>query len=588
MAYIALYRKWRPQDFDNLVGQEHISTTLKNAIATGKIAHAYLFSGPRGTGKTSTAKILAKSLNCEHGPTATPCNQCSNCDKITAGTSMDVFEVDAASNRGIDEIRDLRETVKFAPVDGRYKVYIIDEVHMLTTEAFNALLKTLEEPPAHVVFVLATTEPHKIPATIHSRCQRYDFRRIGVKEIEERLAMVAKESGLKAAPDALRLIAIQADGGMRDALSILDQCATLDDGGMIKAAHVRQLLGLIGHEWVWQLTDAIAERDAHSVLLKLDEIIKLGKDVRQLLVELALHARSLMLYKAAPSIDNIEVYSDDKTVLAAQSSKFSHQELVAMLSVLHSAANETKWAAEPRIAVEMALISLCRRAADSDMAALLERVAALEARLAASPAIAAASTAPVNSLHPHSEPQVQRVQPQTMTVLPKLPSQPQRHPQPVTSAPPPPAKPVAQPQPEPAASTGGNLNEVWSAVLKELMSNGKRSVHACVMQGHLTGLTDTQAMVRFTATFPKERTEKDDYRAIVEKTLAQITGHQVRLICSLGLDTPPPPKKPPAEQPSAPSVPTAAEPLDPGLEDPVVKQAQMMFGGKVIRIEDEN
>ncbi len=585
MAYVALYRKWRPQDFDNLVGQEHISTTLKNAIATGKIAHAYLFSGPRGTGKTSTAKILAKSLNCEHGPTANPCNHCSNCDKITAGTSMDVFEVDAASNRGIDEIRDLRETVKFAPVDGRYKVYIIDEVHMLTTEAFNALLKTLEEPPAHVVFILATTEPHKIPATIHSRCQRYDFRRIGVREIEERLAMVAEESGLKAAPDALRLIAIQADGGMRDALSILDQCATLDDGGMIAATHVRQLLGLIGHEWVWQLTDAIAERDAHSVLVKLDELINLGKDVRQLLVELALHARSLMLYKAAPSIDNIEVYSDDKAVLAAQSAKFSHQELVTMLEVLHSAANEAKWAAEPRIAVEMALITLCRRAAGSDVDALLERVAALEATLAGSPAIIAASNTQAGSTRPNPQ-QAMPVQPQTMSVPPRLPPQPQQQPQPEIAGPPP-AKPVAQPQPEPGSS-GGNINEVWSAVLKELMASGKRSVHACVMQGQLTGLTDTQAMVRFTATFPKERTEKDDYRAMVEKALAQITGHQVKLICSLGLDTPP--TKSAVPQPAAPPGQAAAtvEPTDPGLEHPAVKQAQMMFGGKVIKIEDEN
>ena len=228
MAYVALYRQWRPQDFKNLVGQNHISSTLKNAIQLGKIAHAYLFSGPRGTGKTSTAKILAKSLNCMNGPTSDPCNVCANCERITNGTSMDVLEIDAASNRGIDEIRELRESVKFAPVDGRYKVYIIDEVHMLTNEAFNALLKTLEEPPAHVVFILATTEAHKIPATIHSRCQRFDFRRIGFREIEQRLTDVAQHNGLTVAPDALKLIASHADGGLRDALSILDQCTMMD------------------------------------------------------------------------------------------------------------------------------------------------------------------------------------------------------------------------------------------------------------------------------------------------------------------------------------------------------------------------
>jgi DNA polymerase-3 subunit gamma/tau len=244
MSYVALYRTWRPQDFDSLVGQDHIRTALTNALEMGKIAHAYLFTGPRGTGKTSTARILAKALNCEKGPTAHPCNECSNCKQITAGSSMDVIEIDAASNRGIDEIRQLRERVSFAPVNCRYKVYIIDEVHMITTDAFNALLKTLEEPPEHVVFILATTEPQKIPATIHSRCQRYDFHRVSVEDIAKHLAKVAKGSGIDADEEALHLMAIQADGGMRDAVSLLDQCAVMDK--KVTATTVRQVLGIVG------------------------------------------------------------------------------------------------------------------------------------------------------------------------------------------------------------------------------------------------------------------------------------------------------------------------------------------------------
>ena len=298
MAYIALYRQWRPGSFKDLVGQTAVSRTLSHAISAGRIAHAYLFSGPRGTGKTSTAKILAKSLNCEKGPTPEPCGVCKNCTKIADGTALDVFEIDAASNRGIDEMRDLREKVKFTPAEGRYKVYIIDEVHMLTTEAFNALLKTLEEPPAHVVFILATTEPHKVPATIQSRCQRFDFRRITVEEIEARLAYVAQEMKIPCEKEALRLIARQADGGMRDALSLLDQCASLD-GDTLTAACVEENLGLIGHEPIYRLTKSIGERAKGEVLETIAELLALGKDPMQLLAELTLHLRSLMIYEAA-------------------------------------------------------------------------------------------------------------------------------------------------------------------------------------------------------------------------------------------------------------------------------------------------
>lgn len=549
MAYVALYRQWRPQDFDNLIGQDHVNTTLKNAIAAGKVAHAYLFAGPRGTGKTSTAKILAKALNCVQGPTPNPCNKCPSCERIAAGTSMDVFEIDAASNRGIDEIRDLREAVKFAPVEGRYKVYIIDEVHMLTAEAFNALLKTLEEPPAHVIFILATTEPHKIPATIHSRCQRYDFRRIPVADIEKRLAVVAAESGLNIAPEALRLIAIHADGGLRDALSILDQCTALGKT-LVDDAAVRGLLGLIGHEWVWRLTDAMAARDAAAVLLALEEIIALGKDVRQLLIELSQHGRSLMLYKAAPDVAVLDAYGQDQAVLAAQSAKFSHDELVRMIQLLQGAANEAKWAAEPRIVAEIALLAVCRRDSEKDLATLAERVAALEAALAGGAAKPA--------------------RPATATVL-RPAASPVANPAPVA--------PASQAEARPAAISlpaDAGPKEVWDTVLKELLASGKRSVHACVSQGELVALTATQATVQFASTFAKERSEKEDYRQIVEKSLAQITGRPVKLACVAAT-------VPHAQQ--APPAPAGATLANGNTGHPALDQALKMFGGKIIKEE---
>ena len=577
MAYVALYRQWRPQDFENLVGQHHISDTLKNAIRSGKIAHAYLFSGPRGTGKTSTAKILAKSLNCINGPTSEPCNVCANCERINTGISMDVLEIDAASNRGIDEIRELRETVKFAPVDGRYKVYIIDEVHMLTTEAFNALLKTLEEPPAHVVFILATTESHKIPATIHSRCQRYDFRRIGAKEIEQRLLEVAKCSGLEVADDAMKLIASHADGGLRDALSILDQCTTMEDG-LVTADKVRQLLGLIGHEWVWRIVDAVGKRDFKTVLLALNELIVLGKDVRQILLELALYMRSIMLFKAAPTIDSIELYGDDREVLAKHGEIFTHEELVQMIQLLNEGANEAKWAPEPRITAEMALLSICRRNTGTELSMLLTRVDALEKQLAGGGQYRSTVTQVAKAAE--SEPIHSVTRPKLNTTMADAPPATTVVHQREVKADEPKFKAVAEHSPAIHAEISDDMKKVWDNMLKELVAKGKRSVHACVSQGHLVSLTDKQATVQFAATFPKERTEKEDYREIIEKVLAQFCGKPVQLCCILGTAAVTPKAKTVATSKPAPV--NNDVPLE-GVDHPAVRQALDMFGGKVTK-----
>lgn len=378
MAYVALYRQWRPQNFDTLVGQQPVKQALSNALSSGRIAHAYLFAGPRGTGKTSTARILAKALNCEHGPTPNPCSECDNCRRIAEGSSMDVFEIDAASNRGIDEIKTLRDQLAFTPVDCRYKVYIIDEVHMLTTEAFNALLKTLEEPPSHVIFILATTDPHKIPATIHSRCQRFDFRRVTVDEIVQHLAMVAQGSGLEAEEEALRLIAIQSEGGMRDALSLLDQCGVM--AKKITAATVREVLGIVGREALRELVGAIGKQDVPSALAQLSALMEQGKDVRQIMAELVEYLRALLLFKAVPQYN--EVYlTDTAASLSELAALYSTDRIMASEERLHAALQELRGTMRPRITAELCLLDLCRREG-SALASLTARVESLERQLA--------------------------------------------------------------------------------------------------------------------------------------------------------------------------------------------------------------
>ena len=388
MAYLALYRQWRPQNFDALVGQQAVKTALKNALDSGRIAHAYLFSGPRGTGKTSTARILAKAQNCEQGPTAEPCGHCHNCERITAGTSMDVLEIDAASNGGIDQIKELKEQIAFTPVESRYKVYIIDEVHMLTTPAFNALLKTLEEPPAHAIFILATTDPQKIPATIHSRCQRFEFRRVTVDEIAEHLAMVAEGSGLEADAEALRLIAIQSEGGLRDALSLLDQCGVMSK--QITTATVREVLGIVGREVLRALAEAIGRQDLPAALGKLGELLEQGKDARQVLTELMEYLRALLLFQSVPDYEEIYL-TDTREALTALTPLFGRDRLMAAEERLHSALLELKTTMRPRITAELCLLDLCR-IEGSTLAALSARIEQLERQLA-SGALAASYTA---------------------------------------------------------------------------------------------------------------------------------------------------------------------------------------------------
>ena len=356
MSYISLYRKWRSQTFDEIIGQPAIVQTLKNAIKNNRLAHAYLFSGPRGTGKTSTARILAKALNCKDGPTPSPCGKCQSCTKIRDGHSVNVIEIDAASNRGIDEIRELRERVRYAPVEGRYKVYIIDEVHMLTPEAFNALLKTLEEPPSHTIFVLATTELHKVPLTISSRCQRLDFGRIKLREIEGHLQQVAQDEGFEIDEKALNLIARVGEGSMRDSISLLDQLVSFS-GHKISYDNVVMLLGTADEELLLAFGEAVAANNPAKVLELVRNGVEEGRSTLQVTRDLVAHFRNLLHIKVG-SAEALELTSDYLAKLKEQAEKFSLQKIKEMIRALSRAELDMKWHPHARLVLEVALLEL--------------------------------------------------------------------------------------------------------------------------------------------------------------------------------------------------------------------------------------
>lgn len=549
MAYVALYRQWRPQDFDALVGQKAVKTTLKNALASGKIAHAYLFSGPRGTGKTSMARILAKALNCEQGPTAEPCGQCSNCQRIVQGTSLDVIEIDAASNTSVDNIRDLREQVAFTPAESRYKVYIIDEVHMLSTGAFNALLKTLEEPPAHAVFILATTDPQKVPATIQSRCQRFEFRRVTVDEIAEHLAMVAAGSGIEADSDALRLIAIQAEGGMRDALSLLDQCGVM--AKRVTVATVREVLGIVGREALHELTEAIGRRQLPQALATLNLLLEQGKDVKQVLTELIEYLRALVLYLAVPDYEEIYL-TDTKEALAELAPLFGRDRLLAAEERLHSAIQELRGSMRPRITAELCLLDLCR-VEGSTLAALSARIEQLERQLAGG-VMPVYQQAPVNAqpvpavavqqqaAQEHAAPAAQQPTAQQASAAMQMQAakaapvkKPAAAQQPaadtlaaaVNAAPKPKSARVQQTEEYAGDFAAGE--DFWKQALEIMKAEKKNSMVSCAKNGRVFSFANNILQVAFKAPFLADRMNKDDYRGAFEEVLLRLARREIRL-----------------------------------------------------------
>lgn len=382
MSYTALYRKFRPTVFEDVKGQEHIVTTLKNQIRSGRTSHAYLFCGTRGTGKTTIAKIFAKAVNCEHPVDGSPCGECAICKSIAAGTSMNVIEIDAASNNGVDSIRQIVEEVNYSPAEGKYKVYIIDEVHMLSIGAFNALLKTLEEPPAYVIFILATTEVHKIPVTILSRCQRYDFRRISIDTIADRLKELTQKEQVQIEEKAVRYIAKVADGSMRDALSLLDQCIAFYFEQELTYDKVLDVLGAVDTGVFSRMLREILKGDAAAALGVLQDIVLQGRELSQFVTDFAWYLRNLLLIKSADGVEDIiDVSSDNLVRLKKEAELAENDTIMRYIRILSELSGQIRYATQKRILIEMAVIKLCRPAMETDTASLADRIRQVEEKL---------------------------------------------------------------------------------------------------------------------------------------------------------------------------------------------------------------
>lgn len=482
--YQVLYRKYRPRVFADVYGQDHVTSTLKNEIKEGRISHAYLFTGSRGTGKTTCAKILAKAVNCPNAVDGEPCNACEICKGLDSGTIYDVVEIDAASNNGVDNIRDLREEVNYTPTRGKYRVYIIDEVHMLSTGAFNALLKTLEEPPAHVIFILATTEVRKLPATILSRCQRFDFKRIQPETMAVRLQQVAGLEGMELAPDAATLIARIADGALRDGLSILDQCAGRSK--QITAQLVSEVAGLAGREALYRLSDAVLARDSSAAVEELAQLHENSYDMERLCVEMINHFRNFMMVKTVKKSRELIICTDDEYKHIEESAgQFTLAQILRGLDLFQSTLVKIKGGATPRIEMEMAFIRLCEPKLETDPDAINQRLSALERAVqngvptapvktvqspapAARPAPAQPTVPPTPQPAPAAAAPAPEPEPISATSAEPV-SAPVPEPAPVQPEPPVPPEPAAAaPSPAPAADSEQQLFMQWADLMEIL------------------------------------------------------------------------------------------------------------------------
>jgi DNA polymerase-3 subunit gamma/tau len=508
MSYQALYRVWRPQTFEDVVGQSHITKTLQNALAEANYSHAYLFNGPRGTGKTSTAKIIAKAVNCEKAPIAEPCNECASCLGITQGTIVDVVEIDAASNNGVDEIRDIRDKVRFAPTEVKVKVYIIDEVHMLSQGAFNALLKTLEEPPAHVMFILATTEPHKIPLTIVSRCQRFDFRRISKKALIHRLQWVCENEHIAIQEDALQLLAQVAEGGMRDALSLLDQAVsfaveevTLDD--------VLDVTGAVSQEALSELADATLQGHIDEAIRFLNLLMDQGKEPIRLVEDLIYYYRDMLLCQTASNLEDVIERVQLTEEFKQKAKTHAKEKLFTAIERLSSAQNEMKWTNHPRVFLEVACIQLAQTTEEKTPQKEINDLAGPEWQQLVSK---------IEKL----EEQVQQLQKsgvQGTTNTETKPSRttPQRRGQSASL--------VSQHKIKEMLKTASKplllqLTEQWATILEEVKRK-KITVHAWLIDSEPVVCSNEFFLLAFKNVIHRETTEKESHRLIIEEVVGQ-------------------------------------------------------------------